>query len=297
MRPMPHRETTYHLLGVPLRSGSQYPGSENDAQAYRDAHIQKRLEAVGCAVVDDGDVPVPSYLPHHSIPPIKNWPGPRIVWDCVHDHVAPYLQGSGHVPLLIGTDCSVVVGTAQALLRGHGDNVHVIYLDGDIDAVAPMPDRCMSAAGMGIWLMTQPSPFRPGPALDPSHITVLGWSNDLGSARIDGLRLLSLDAVHQLGPVGAVEQALRAVPDDAHILVHLDIDVLNRQDMPAAYFPHRDGLTISHCRQLLEAILPDPRVAIIEVAEYASLRDLDQRHISTVIDLLVDGLSAHHSRT
>ena len=26
---------TYRVLGVPLRSGSLYPGNENDAQAYR----------------------------------------------------------------------------------------------------------------------------------------------------------------------------------------------------------------------------------------------------------------------
>src|SRR4029453_11372629 len=38
---------TYHLLGVPLRTGSLYPGRENDAQAYRDARIVQRLQAAG----------------------------------------------------------------------------------------------------------------------------------------------------------------------------------------------------------------------------------------------------------
>jgi hypothetical protein len=33
--PEPHHARTYHVLGVPLRTGSLYPGSENDAQAYR----------------------------------------------------------------------------------------------------------------------------------------------------------------------------------------------------------------------------------------------------------------------
>jgi hypothetical protein len=41
--------------------------------------------------------------------------------------------------VLIGVDCSVVGGTAQALLKATGDGardeVHIIYLDGDIDAV------------------------------------------------------------------------------------------------------------------------------------------------------------------
>ena len=101
---------TYHLLGVPLRTGSLYPGSENDAQAYRDARIVQRLHAAGCPVIDEGDVAIPSYLPHHNAPPIKNWPGPRIAWECIGERIAPFLQQPGHVPLLIGADCSVVVG-------------------------------------------------------------------------------------------------------------------------------------------------------------------------------------------
>ena len=69
-------ERAYHILGVPFRSGSLYPGSENDAEAYRGARLLERLRAVGCNVVDDGDVAIPSYLPHHAIPPIRSWPGP-----------------------------------------------------------------------------------------------------------------------------------------------------------------------------------------------------------------------------
>ncbi|HEY1470963.1 MAG TPA: hypothetical protein VGF61_18130, partial [Candidatus Acidoferrum sp.] len=110
-------ERTFHVFGVPLRSGSLLPGNENDAQAYRDVHLLARLQAAGCRVVDDGDVAIPSYLPHHSIPPIRSWPGPRIVWDCVSERITPVLQRSGKVPLLIGCDCSVVVGTTQALLH------------------------------------------------------------------------------------------------------------------------------------------------------------------------------------
>ena len=59
---------------MPLRAGSLLPGNENDAQAYREAHLVERLREAGCSVVDDGDVAIPSYLPHHSIPPIRNWP-------------------------------------------------------------------------------------------------------------------------------------------------------------------------------------------------------------------------------
>jgi arginase len=70
--PVQKHEVIYHLIGVPLRTGSLYPGSENDAKAYRDTHLLQRLKAVGCQIIDEGDVPIPNYLPHHSIPPIRN---------------------------------------------------------------------------------------------------------------------------------------------------------------------------------------------------------------------------------
>src|SRR6185369_2943482 len=78
-------ERTYRILGVPLRAGSLLPGNENDAQAYREVQFLALLQAVGCKAVDDGDVAIPSYLPHHSIPPIRSWPAPRIAWECVRD--------------------------------------------------------------------------------------------------------------------------------------------------------------------------------------------------------------------
>jgi arginase len=56
-------ERAYHILGVPFRSGSLYPGSENDAEAYRGARLLERLRAVGCNVVDDGDGPEPTECP------------------------------------------------------------------------------------------------------------------------------------------------------------------------------------------------------------------------------------------
>ena len=57
-------ERTYHILGVPLRTGSLYPGNENDAQAYREVQLLARLQAVGCHALDEGDVAIPSYLPY-----------------------------------------------------------------------------------------------------------------------------------------------------------------------------------------------------------------------------------------
>jgi arginase family enzyme len=285
-----HAERHYHILGVPLRTGSLAPGNENDAQAYRDADLLARLQSAGCRVSDDGDVAVPSYLPHHTIPPIRNWPGPRIVWDLLGERLAPVLAQPGHIPLLVGCDCSVVVGTAGALARVAPGQVHLLYVDGDFDDAAPYPTTNQSAAALAVWLLLHESPFWGSPLLDQSRVTVVGPAKEPEPGH-EGLHRLSLADVRRVGPAEAARQALAGIPPDAAILLHFDVDVFREADFPAAYFPHPEGLNLPEGMALLGTILRDPRIRLIEVTEYASLRDQDRRWVGELVALLARGLS------
>ena len=86
------------------------------------------------------------------------------------------------------------------------------------------------------------------------------------------------------------QQALETLPASASVLLHLDIDVFRKQDLPAAYFPHIEGLSLAEGRELLGVLLRDRRIRIIEVSEYATLRDLDRSYVSKLVDLLSEGL-------
>jgi len=280
---------TYRILGVPLRAGSLLPGNENDTQAYREVHLLARLQAAGCKAVDDGDVTIPSYLPHHSVPPIRNWPAPRIAWECVSGRVAPLLRQPNQVPLLIGCDCSVVIGTTDALMRASGQDVHVLYVDGDFDDATPESGRCQSAASCAVWLLTHDSPFWTGPPLRPSQVSVFGWTNPSRS-RQSGAGSISLADMRRSGPQGTARQALQAIPASAVVLLHFDIDVLRKQDLPAAYFPHTEGMSLSEAAEVLGVFLKDPRIRIIEISEYASLRDIDRDYLNKLVNLLTEGL-------
>jgi arginase len=280
----------FHILGVPLRSGSMMPGTENDAPAYRDARVADRLRAAGVAVVDEGDLALPSYLPHHTVPPVRNWPGPRIVWDLLAARTLPFLGEPGHVPLLIGCDCSVVVATVQALASVSG-NMHVLYIDGDCDDAPPQPGICQSAAAMALWLITNRSPFWSGPPLQPSQVTVIGWSKP--SSQPDGrVNAISLADVRRRGAAQVAREALAGIPASAGILVHFDIDVIADRELPAAYFPHSEGLTLDQTAGLLGPILADPRVRVVEVSEYSALRDPDRAVINKLVDLLTVHLTS-----
>lgn len=279
----------YEIFGVPFRSGSLYPGTENDALAYREAGLIERLKTAGIKIDDSGDIPIPSFLPHHNVPPVRNWPGPRIVWDCVSDYLRQFLKRPGRVPLMIGCDCSIVVGTAQALMRAGSRDLHILYVDGDFDDAAPQPQVCSSAASFATWFLTTPSQFWAGPVLNKSQVTAVGWSVS-SKAVGEQLASLSLREIRKAGVRQSAERVLAGIPTSADILIHFDIDVVAKQDMPAAYFPHVEGLRMSECSELLRSFVIDPRVRLIEISEYASLRDLDRTHVRALISLLSEVL-------
>lgn len=282
-------ERVYEIFGVPFRAGSLYPGTENDALAYRQAGLIDRMRAAGIRVADCGDISIPSFLPHHNIPPVRNWPAPRIVWDCIREQIRRKLMQPGHVPLLVGCDCSVVVGTVQALMVAGSKNVHVLYIDGDFDDAAPTAEVCNSAASFATWFLTNPSPFWSGPVLNHSQLTIVGWS--VGSkARDQTSASLSLAEIRGAGVSRSVRRILDGIPSSSDILIHLDIDVLAKREMPAAYFPHKEGLTLAECGELLGAIARDSRVRLIEISEYASLRDLDGTYMEALLTLLTQAL-------
>ena len=283
-------DRSYHLLGVPLRSGSLVPGNENDAQAYRDAHLVARLQAAGCKVSDHGDVALPSYLPHHSIPPIRSWPGPRIVWDLLSARVAPYFVQPGHIPVLLGCDCSVVVGTAQAF-GSAGSELHVLYIDGDFDDAAPDAKVCHSAASCAVWLLTRPSPFWAGPVLSPAQVTVLGW-NRPSQAKPNPLSSVSAVDLRTGGIAPAVQKVLDTIPRSASILVHFDTDVLDKSEFPAAYFPHGGGMTFAEITDVLRTVMHDDRVRLLEISEYSALRDSEGTYVNKLVELLCSALRA-----
>jgi arginase family enzyme len=190
--------------------------------------------------------------------------------------------------VLIGCDCSIVVGTARAL-HDVSDEVHVLYLDGDYDDAPPDPERSQSAAALAGWLLTHESPFWPGPALAPSRVTGIATSL---TARSDwpGARHVPLAELRQSGARAAARRALDALPPTAAILVHLDVDVFQKSELPASYFPHDEGLRWAEAHDLLGEILADPRIRLIELSEYASLRDLDGQCAAKLVELLVGAL-------
>jgi arginase len=200
-------------------------------------------------------------------------------------------RSAGLVTLLAAAGVDVTDGgdvPIPSFLPRHNGSLHVIYVDGHVDAVAPRADACAGAASMGLWFVTTPSPLWTGPRLDPEAITVVGCAElqDLGLP----IQVIDAAAVAE-DPTGSAAAALAGVPDDAEVLVHFDVDVLNARDMPAAYSPNPQGLPCDTVRALLRALLQDRRVVAVEVPEYTTQRDLELSSARVIAEMLAGALA------
>ena len=56
------------------------------------------------------------------------------------------------------------------------------------------------------------------------------------------------------------QRILDVLPSSASVVLHLDVDAFADHELPVAYFPDDDGLTLAEGRELLGPLLGDQRI-------------------------------------
>jgi arginase family enzyme len=148
----------------------------------------------------------------------------------------------------------------------------------------------VGSAGMGLWLTTQESGYWNGQKISSDQITVIG--NKEGPPTDIGIPYISLEQLRKKGAAQAVIAALADIPQERHILVHLDVDVLSRNAMPAAYSPREPGLSLHELEQILKIILADDRVKFLELTEFIPSKDPGGKFACAIIDAIAGALRA-----
>lgn len=279
---------TIKIKGIPHFAGAFVSGTELSPDALRKAGLVQHLQGRGLAVEDLGDLKLPDYMPRHNIPPVRNWPAPRMLWDLLQKEAAEWMAQSDFL-LLLGGDCGLIVGTALAHQQRYGEQAYLLVIDGHLDAVAPSANRCIGAAGMGIWFLLQDQGMWIDSGWTSDRVKLVGCQKPPNETY--GVEIVSLEQLH----AGDMEQemtlVLQSIPADAKILVHFDVDVMNKEAMPAAYAPSETGLSREETQQLLVRVLQDRRVVGMEVTEFSALRDTTGEQAQNLVRLLGEALA------
>jgi len=212
---------------------------------------------------------------------------------------------TGDLPLVLGGDCSVLLGGMLALRRRGGAGL--MFLDGHADFYQPSAEPAGEAASMDLALATGHGPPAVGdlegrsPLVRAENVVIFGFRDAEEQVR-DGSQplpeeLLALDlaAVRAVGARAAAGRALAhltrpGAPD--RFWVHVDADVLDDAVMPAVDYRLPGGLSPDELVTTLAAAMATGRIAGVEVTIYNPALDPDGTAGAALTDVLVRGLGA-----
>jgi arginase len=281
-------------LGLAPPALGKEPGVRRMAQTLRQLGVQKRLGAL-----NGGEVMPPRYSPERDVTT-----GIRNAFE-IADYSAMLARAvgaqldAGHFPVVLGGDCSILLGSLLALHRR--GRYALLFLDGHHDLQTPHVSRTGGAAGMDLALAVGIGPpllaalGGPAPLVHPADVFMLGvrddpvyyTGDDVRQARM-AMHVHYLDELRRTG-MAAMSEAIAtqiARSGATGAWIHIDVDVLDDAVMPAVDSRQAGGLSYDELHALLRPALDSGRVAGMHLTIYDP--DLDPEHRAG--QLLVDNL-------
>jgi arginase len=289
------------VFGVPSAAGGSGPGMERGPFALRNAGLLEALRAGGRSVVNLSDLSLFSF--EEGSGNARNVAKAACAAKATADEMTRAL-GEGFA-VVLGGDCSLVVGAVAGVYQARGGPVGLVYLDANADLNTPDTSPSGRLAGMALALALGRGPEElvsiAHPPVDPDHVSLVGFrALDPGErSRIADLGLaLPAAASRTLGMRATAALALDGVNNgDGPVLVHLDVDLVGPEQMPAkATLTPGQGLSWDEASALLVALAASPRVVALEVAEFDPSKDPDGASARRVVDLIVRAVHAREGR-
>lgn len=198
----------------------------------------------------------------------------------------------GRVPVIAAADCSIAVTTLPAVLR-HRPDARVLWLDAHGDYNTPDTSGSGYLGGMCLAGACGEWDAGLGETISPERL-VLAGVRDLDSGERD---LLERSDATVIG--ASVVETLVAVKnalDGAPVFIHLDLDVLDPEEFPAAV-PAPGGLSSDKLYDLMEAVAEDSELVGIEVTAFEAPGDADEladaaETAMRVLDPVLDRIAA-----
>ena len=213
------------------------------------------------------------------------------------DRVAGMLGTS--FPLVLGGDCSVLLGTGLALREralAEGRRYGLAFVDGHSDFRHPGNSTDIgAAAGEDLALATGRGQDTVASRLfEDADVVVLGIRED-DSERAElascGIAHRTALGIRKAGAAESAEWARRRLDELDGFWVHLDVDVLDPAVMPAVDSPSPDGLEHAELAELLAGLTVAPGCLGIEVTVFDPDLDPDGRYAKALVDTLAHGLA------
>ena len=203
---------------------------------------------------------------------------------------------AGDAPVLLAADCSVSVATLPALARDRPD-AKVLWLDAHGDYNTPdtsgsgyLGGMCLAGA-CGVWETGLGEP------LPPERVVLAGVRDlDPGERELLERGPATVIGASTVETLVAVKNAL----DGAPVFIHLDLDVVDPEFLPAGV-PAPGGLHPDKLYDLLESVLEESELVGFEVTAFEAPEPEQERIAASetamhVLEPLLDHLAGDRSK-
>jgi arginase len=289
------------IIGATLDLGQGRRGVDMGPSAMRAAGLEERLRSLGYGVRDCGNVESPE-PEATSLGDERARYLPQIVETC--ERIAGAVAGAvtaGELPLILGGDHSVALGTLGGLASVHGPG-GVLWIDAHSDSNTPETSPTGNVHGMGLAAALGLAGERfasdawPLPALDPRRVALVGTRQlDDGERRLlreAGVRVFTMSEVDRIGIERAVRESLDLIGGAAFVHVSVDMDVLDPEIAPGVGTPVRGGLTYREAHLALELVAESGLAGSLEVVEVNPILDRENTTALTAVELVASALGA-----
>jgi arginase len=224
------------------------------------------------------------------------------------DTVGSLLDGA-EFPVVLGGDCTIVLGPALALRRR--GRYGLLFIDGQADFFQPEADPYGEAASMDLAFVTGHGPTLltefdgRSPLMRATDAVAFGFRDaddqaEYGSQPLPKeLRAFDLPTIHRMGIVAAAREAIAHLSREEldGFWIHVDADCLDDAVMPAVDFRLPGGLSPEQLETVLAMALDSGHAVGLEVTIYNPALDTDGRAGKLLTDLLVNALSKPKTRS
>jgi arginase len=286
------------LIGAPTDVGAGARGASMGPEALRVAQLQAVLEGQGLDVVDRGNLSGPA---NPWQPPVNGYRHLRevVAWNrLVHEAVHTEL-GAGRLPLLLGGDHSLAIGSISAAARHcreTGRKLRVLWFDAHADfntnVLTPsgnlhgMPVACLCGHGPEALVAIGGHV----PALHPEQLKQIGIrSVDAGEKRLVhevGFEVFDMRFVDEMGIRHTLDLALAGLDETTHVHVSLDVDFLDPDIAPGVGTTVPGGPTYREAQLCMEMIADTNRLGSLDIVELNPAFDVRNRTAEVAVDLI-----------
>jgi arginase len=204
----------------------------------------------------------------------------------------------GDFPLVLGGDCSILLGAMLALNRRgrHG----LLFLDGHMDFYDRDTNINGEAASSELALVTGRGPSLlttydgRRPLVRDEDVVAFGFRDEqeaqsYGSPPLpEKMKAIGLEAVRRKGIAAATREALTYASGQGtrEFWIHFDADVLDDAIMPAVDYRLPGGLARGEAEDVLRAALAHPRAVGMEITIFNPKLDTDAKVLNSFLDML-----------